>query len=322
MAGNTVTLTFAGDSKSLERTFDRVGSGAKEMAGELDSAGGRAKKFGGAMEGVNDTVDKSEGKFIGSADLLDGLGGAFGLPTDGAVGLLRSFGDLASGFATVLGPAIGGVLAKIGLLTAAETTEAAAAGTATTAQYALNTALLANPVGLVIAAIVALGAAFVVAWKYSETFRDVVKAAFGVVKDAAVAVKDTFVNIVSVIGSIFAGVGKAISEPFVAAFGLIKKIWNSTLGGFGFEFGGWDPPGPGPKIPGIKFKIPEMHTGGVVPGPAGAEVPIMALAGETVIPRGQTPAAGPMNVNVYLDGRAIHQSLLRLQRTSGPLGLT
>ena len=31
-AKNQVILTFAGDSKSLERTFDRVGASSKQMA--------------------------------------------------------------------------------------------------------------------------------------------------------------------------------------------------------------------------------------------------------------------------------------------------
>lgn len=138
MAGNTVTLTFAGDSKSLERTFDNVGSGAKKMAGDLDKAGGEAKRFGSSMDTVNDTVDKSEGKFMGAADLLDGLGGAFGLPLEGATNMARSFADLAGGFASVLGPAIKGILTKIGVLTTATTAEAVATEGAAAAQTSLN----------------------------------------------------------------------------------------------------------------------------------------------------------------------------------------
>lgn len=36
-----------------------------------------------------------------------------------------------------------------------------------------------------------------------------------------------------------------------------------------------------------KNTLPKMHTGGVVPGKEGQEVPIMAKAGETVIPAGR-----------------------------------
>lgn len=317
---NTVTLTFAGDSKSLERTFDNVGAGAKKMGGNLDKASGEVTRFGSGVDNMNDKVDQSERKFMGAADLLDGLGGAFGLPLEGATSMARSFADLAGGFTNLLGPAIKGALTKIGVLTTATTAEAVATEGAAAAQTSLNVAFLANPIGLWIAGIVALGAALVLGWKNSETFRDIVKGAFNGIMTAFNVVKDGIVTGVRAMGDVFIGVGKVIATPYIEAFKLIKSLWNSTLGGFGFDFGGWDPPGPG-KFPGFSFKIPSMHSGGTVPGSVGAEVPIMALAGETVIPRGQAPAAGPQMVQVFIDGRQIHQSLLRLQRTSGPLGL-
>jgi hypothetical protein len=52
---------------------------------------------------------------------------------------------------------------------------------------AVNVAMAANPVVLVIAALVALGAGLVIAYKKSETFRDVVKGAFTVVRNVAAA---------------------------------------------------------------------------------------------------------------------------------------
>jgi len=55
----------------------------------------------------------------------------------------------------------------------------------TAAQWLLNAALTANPIGLVIAAVVALGVALVVAYKKSSTFRAIVQAALGGVLAAA-----------------------------------------------------------------------------------------------------------------------------------------
>ena len=54
----------------------------------------------------------------------------------------------------------------------------------TGAQWLLNAALSANPIGLVIAAVALLAAGFILAWKRSETFRDVVKGAFSAVASA------------------------------------------------------------------------------------------------------------------------------------------
>lgn len=314
MAGNAVTLTFAGDSKSLERTFDRVGAGAKGMAGDMDKASGDVKKFGSSMDGVNNTVDKSEGKFMGAADLLDGLGGAFGLPTDGAVGMARSFADLAGGFSSVLGPAITGVLTKVGILTTATATQTTATGAATAAQTSLNLAFLANPVGLVIAAIVALGAIFVVAWKNSETFRNVVSGALNWVKDTAGKVIDFFTKIPELIMAAGDKVKDAILWPYKTAFNLIAKAWNNTVGKLAFTIPSWVP-----GLGGKGFDMPDLptfHAGGIVPGNPGQSIPILAMAGETVGRANATPQGGPIVVQVMLDKRVLAEAVTDGQRTN------
>lgn len=56
----------------------------------------------------------------------------------------------------------------------------------TAAQWLLNAALTANPIGLVIVALVALGAGLYLLWTKSETFRKIVTGAFDAVKSAAV----------------------------------------------------------------------------------------------------------------------------------------
>lgn len=52
------------------------------------------------------------------------------------------------------------------------------------AVLALNAAWAANPVGVVVVAVVALGAAFIYAWKKSETFRNIVKQSFNAIVSA------------------------------------------------------------------------------------------------------------------------------------------
>jgi TP901 family phage tail tape measure protein len=53
------------------------------------------------------------------------------------------------------------------------------------AQWLLNAAMEANPILLIVTALVALGVALVIAYKKSETFRNIVQAAFKAVSDAA-----------------------------------------------------------------------------------------------------------------------------------------
>lgn len=323
MADATVKAIFAGDSTSLDRTFSKVGAGAKSMASDFDSASAKTKQFGGAVEGMNDKVDASESKFMGTADLLDGLGGAFGLPTEGVTNLARSFGDLAGGFTSVIGPAISKIAGMLGFQTAATATQTAATEGAAVAQGGLNAALLANPIGLVVAGLVALGVALFVAWKKSETFRDIVRGAFDTVKGAAVAVWDFIQTLPGKIGSIGGAIKDALLWPYKTAFNMIAKTWNNTVGRLSFEIPSWvlGIGGKGFSMP----HLPEFHSGGIVPGPRGAEVPIMAMAGERVTPAGG--ASGGVTINVYgsvvtetqlVD--AIHNGLLRKQKLT-PLGL-
>ena len=65
--------------------------------------------------------------------------------------------------------------------TAAQTIWTVATKGATAAQWLFNAAMAANPITLIIIAVIALGVGLVVLWKKSETFRDIVKGAFNAV---------------------------------------------------------------------------------------------------------------------------------------------
>lgn len=301
MAGNSITYTLAGDSTSLERTFANVGSSATRMAGDLDKADGKARGLGSAMDSVGGAVGNQESKFMGAADLLDGLGGAFGLPTEGATGLFRAFGDLSGGFEIVQGVLgqVGGALStlagKIGLTSAAQAVWNGI-------QAAFNAIMAVNPVVLVTIALVALGAAIVVAYQKSETFRNIVQGAFNTVRGAAEAFWGFLSGLGQKIWGIAGTVKDALIWPYKTAFNLIAKAWNNTVGKIGFELPSWVPGGIGGK--GFHFpQIPELHTGGIIPGVPGSEVPIMALAGEEVRPL--AAASGSGNVTIVVQGSVI-----------------
>lgn len=324
MAGNAVTITFAGDSKSLERTFDKVGAGAKDMAADMDKAGGDVRRFGDRMDTMNESVDGSEGRFMGAADLLDGLGGAFGLPLEGATNMARSFADLAGGITGFVVPAISRVLGMLGIQTAATTAQTAATTGAATAQGGLNAALLANPIGLVVVAIAALVGGFVLAWKHSETFRDVVRGSLGAVRSVAEGVVNFFLAIPDKIWGIATAVKDALLWPYKTAFNAIAKIWNNTVGQLSFSIPSWVPGlgGKGFSMP----QLPTFHMGGVVPGNPGATVPALLQAGETV-----TRAGGGGDTFIIQAGAIVTETqladlmqkvLLRKQARTGSLGFT
>ena len=92
---------------------------------------------------------------------------------------LASFTGFMSQHTTVVKIAIVALgLLAAGLLAVSIATKVVAAAQAvmTAAQWALNVAMTANPIGVVVVALAALAAAFYVAWTHSKTFRDIVLA--------------------------------------------------------------------------------------------------------------------------------------------------
>ena len=92
------------------------------------------------------------------------------------------------------------------------------------AQKVLNASFLTNPVFLVIAGIVALGAALVIAYKKSETFRKIVNGAFAGVKAVAGAVVGWFT------GSVVPFFTKKLPGAFGAVISWTRKNWPTILG--------------------------------------------------------------------------------------------
>ena len=111
-----------------------------------------------------------------------------------------------------------------------------ALGAAKAAQLLLNLALTANPIGIVVTAIAALAAGIVVAYKKSETFRNIVNSVWDWLKKAASYISDTFNPVVKLIGAAWK-VATTPLETFIGviqtAIGWLKKlkdVWDSIKG--------------------------------------------------------------------------------------------
>lgn len=284
MARNEVTLGVRVDDKQAVAGFKNVGSAAKGMAGDLDKAESEARQFGSSMDSVGAAVGGTESKFMGTADLLDGLGSAFGLPLGGAVGLTRAFGDLSGGFEVVQGFLTSGV-GKMKDFAAAILQSSTVTKAWTGIQTAFNAVMNMNPAIAITTAVIALGAALVVAYQKSETFRNIVQGAFRIVKDAAEDVWNFIAGLADGIWSVATAIKDALIWPYKTAFNAIAKFWNNSVGSLSFKVPSWVP-----GIGGKGFEMPKLPTffmGGVVPGSPGSAVPIMAHAGETVVRAGQ-----------------------------------
>lgn len=233
MAGkNQVTLTFAGDSSKLTKAFDDVGAHAKTMDTDVGNASRNiGEKAHGGFGKAGEAADGAEGKaqgfadtLTGGQDIMTGFGDiAKGNLFDGLVTAGTGVADLAGGMAEFLIP-----MAKTGIL------KAFAAG-----QWLINAAMSANPIGLVVIAIVLLIAIFVIAWKKSDTFRAIVTGAFKAVWDFVKKVgawfKDTlwpwlkgvFDKVVGAVTNVKNWIVQKFSEAVSWLKGLPGKIWGA-----------------------------------------------------------------------------------------------
>lgn len=301
MAGNAVKLTFAGDSTSLEKTFSKVGSSAKEMAGDLESASSKSER---AIAGLNDTVGASESKFMGAADLADGLSTALGLNLGPTIEMSRAFGDMAGGFDSLVGPALEKMSGRFKSLTIVTKAQSMAT-------TVLNAVMRANPIMLVVTALAALTAAFVIAYKRSETFRAIVHGAMNGARTAIQWVGDKAVWLGQKLGSVVTSsartlgrIADIITTPYQIAFRAIASLWNSTVGRLSFSIPGWVPGigGNGFDVP----DIPQLANGGIarggqahIVGERGPELFVPGMTGR-VVPNHQL--GGPVQVEIHIPG--------------------
>uniref|UniRef100_A8LZY6 Phage tail tape measure protein n=1 Tax=Salinispora arenicola (strain CNS-205) TaxID=391037 RepID=A8LZY6_SALAI len=299
MAGNTVTMTFAGDSAQLESAFDRVGSAARSMDRDVRASADGFDRVGQAADDVDTRAMGFRDTLTGVQDGMEGVKVAQdGIGFEALLLMGFAIGDLASGLYNFLIPAMkSGVrwlrATRVGTLAAAAAQKGAAVGSKAWAgaTWLLNTALLANPIGLVIAAIVALVAVVVLIATKTTWFQDLWRAVWGKIGDpveagwAAVkrfssSASGWITGLPRKIGNAFSRVGSLISAPFRAGFNAVSRAWNRTVGRLSFSL---------PGVGSISApRLPTYHTGGVVPGSPGQQVPIMALAGEEVRPPGRS----------------------------------
>ena len=157
------------------------------------------------------------------------------------VNLVKFLGDNFSW----IGPIAAGLATGIGVLTAAIKINAAItaisaggfkawaastkiAGTATKifagAQKILNLVMSANPIGIVIAAVVALGTAFVLLYKKCEPFRKFINGIGAGIKKGFLAVVNWFKGLPSFFGNLFSKMGEGIKNGFNAVINWFKNL--------------------------------------------------------------------------------------------------
>lgn len=300
---NTVTMTLAGDSQSLEKAAENSGAALTHMADEATAAGRKAEAAGGGIDRVAESSDRVATKAGTAYGATGALGSGLvllGQDSSGAGKALMDCGlalDAMSGVADVATLAMESQTVKmIGAKVATLATSAATNAWAA-AQRLLNVAMNANPVGLIIIAIVALIAIIVLIATKTTWFQDGWRAAWKGIQIAASAVWDWLKALPGKIGDAFKSITGFITAPFRAAFNYIADAWNNTAGSLSFHIPDWVP-----KIGGAGFsmpKLPHFHTGGIVPGLPSQEVLAVLRGQERITPTGAPEPGGAGVTNHY-----------------------
>ena len=97
-----------------------------------------------------------------------------------------------------------------------------------TAIIGMNTAMLANPIGLIVALIAGLVVAFVYLWNNVEGFRKFWINAWNIIKDGAVQAWNSIKKALGSIGSWFSDKFKQVQNAGKNAWNYIKNAWNSA----------------------------------------------------------------------------------------------
>lgn len=306
---NQVTLTFAGDTKSIESSFDRVGGSAKRMSDSVDESAGGFKRAGEAADEVDTKAMGFRDTLTGVQDSLKGVSMLSKGPSfEGFLTLGAGIGDLGSGFYNFLIPA----LEKTKIATLAQTAATNIASGATKgfalAQRLLSAAFLTSPIGWIVLAIGALVAVIVLIATKTDWFQKAWRNSWAWIKNAASNTWDFLKKIPGWIGSAFARVAGFITTPYRIAFNAIARLWNNTIGRLSWTVPGWVP-----GIGGNTISVPHLptfHAGGVVPGVAGTPTVALLQAGERV----SSIASGGsgMTLEIRSGGTALDDALVEI----------
>ena len=161
-----------------------------------------------------------------------GAGGEFVGFVRGAGAALASFGGFVARNRAVIVPLVSALAAGVVVFkTIAAVTKAYAV-----AQAALNIVMTANPIGLVVVAVAGLVAGLIYAYKHSETFRQVVNAAFAGVKKVAgtviVWLGKAVRTVIDYVGKNWKRLLPLLAGPIGLAYVLIRKHWASIKSTF------------------------------------------------------------------------------------------
>lgn len=222
------------DFDKLTKAVKESEGAAEKMASTMqDNLGGDMTKLGSKFEGLQLTLyEKFEPTLRKAVEALDKLLDAFNW-------IIKNGAEI-SGIITGVGVAVGTFLAIINRQ-AILTAFIGLLGKIKAGFLAVNAVMLANPVGLVIAAIAGLVAAFVVLWKKSEKFRNFWKNLWSGIKKVAEPIIKGLADWFSAAWDKIKAVWSVVVEYFKTIFENIKLVFSAVKSVLSGDFSGaWD----------------------------------------------------------------------------------
>ena len=213
---NLILNAGVDNAAAFEEELRNSGGTAKTMADIMnDNLGGDLTSLGSKFEGIQIALyEKFEPALRAAVDALSGLLDVVNWLIDNGNEVIGVITGLATAVGTYLAYTTALKVMREGWMSLAIVQKAVAAG-----QAVLNAVMAANPIGIVIAAVAGLVAAFVVLWNKSEKFRNFWKGLWAAIKKTAEPII------------------KAIAEWFSAAWDKIKQVWGAVTAWFS---GVWD----------------------------------------------------------------------------------
>ncbi|HSG62515.1 MAG TPA: hypothetical protein VLA24_13895, partial [Pseudomonadales bacterium] len=314
---DALSKAYAGNMKGLKALSPEMAALIKDGADLntiMDVLGGT---FGGATAEAAGTAEGQMKRFgIAIAEAKENIGAALIPVVEKALPLLTGLGAWAQENTTtflVIAGLIGGIAAAIVAVNIALKVYNAIQVITNALTAVWNALLLANPITLVVLAVVALIAILTALYFKFDGVRKIVDTVFDAittgVKFSFDAIKTYFTAVLNIYKSVFNG---------------IASLWNNTIGKLSFTFPSWVPGlgGKGFSVP----NIPLLAEGGIVTGPTLA---MIGEAGpEAVVPLSKMGGMGGVTVNVNGGlatsaeiGQAVVNAIRAYNRSAGPANI-
>jgi phage-related protein len=240
MASKTIAVSILADTKELQKNLGNAEGDLRKFG---DTADREARTAGDALGTVGDVGDTTATRMSTLAGAMGDVGGVvadkLGMP--GLAAGMENAGTWMMGLAGI------GDIAAVSMETLKNNTlfvkVATAAKTATdkiaagatkayaAAQAGLNAVMAGNPIALLVLALVAVGIALVVAYKKSETFRNIVNGAFNAIKNVVSSVFPAIKTIILTVLKVVATVIRTYFNIYKTVIMTVVKVIKAVVSG-------------------------------------------------------------------------------------------